>query len=110
MKFTPPQGRIDISIHLSRDGSLVLSVADTGIGIPADKLADVMEPFGQVDDSSARMHGGTGLGLPITKSLVELHDGIFRLDSVLGEGTTATLVLPVARLRAPPMPKKAVAE
>lgn len=97
-KFTPHNGRIDISARLRADGTLELAVSDTGIGIPADKLDEVMEPFGQVDDSTARQHGGTGLGLPITKSLVEMHGGLFRLDSVMGEGTTATLTFPAERM------------
>lgn len=98
-KFTPHHGRIDIAARIAPDGELELSVSDTGIGIPADKLGEVLEPFGQVDDTSARQNGGTGLGLSITKALVELHDGTFRIDSILGQGTTATLILPVSRLR-----------
>ncbi len=97
-KFTPEFGRIDVSARILDNGNLELSVADTGIGIPEEKLDEVMEPFGQVDDSSARQHGGTGLGLPITKSLTEMHGGTFRLESTLGHGTKATLTLPATRL------------
>lgn len=97
-KFTPEFGRIDVSARILDNGNLELSVADTGIGIPEEKLDEVMEPFGQVDDSSARQHGGTGLGLPITKSLTEMHGGTFRLESRLGHGTKATLTLPATRL------------
>jgi PAS domain S-box-containing protein len=109
-KFTPRLGRIDVRASIAASGDLELSVSDTGIGIPADKIGEVMEPFGQVDDSSARQHGGTGLGLSITKSLTELHDGKFRLESVLGEGTTATLILPATRLRYPAERKRAAAD
>ncbi|MCE9651203.1 MAG: PAS domain S-box protein [Parvibaculum sp.] len=108
-KFTPRLGRIAIAARIGAGGDLELSVSDTGIGIPADKLDEVMEPFGQVDDTTARQHGGTGLGLSITKSLAELHNGRFRLESVFGEGTTATLILPAARLRHPAR-KKAAAD
>jgi PAS domain S-box-containing protein len=102
-KFTPEKGRIDVSTHVSGSGELQISVSDTGIGIPSEKLDEVMEPFGQVDDSSSRHHGGTGLGLPITKSLTEMHGGTFRLESELGRGTTATLTLPSSRLHRRPM-------
>ncbi|MDO8840660.1 MAG: ATP-binding protein [Parvibaculum sp.] len=97
-KFTPPGGRIDIAVGLTETGELSVVVRDTGIGIPADKLGEVMEPFGQVDDTNARQHGGTGLGLPITKSLIEMHDGHFCLESTVGAGTTATMKLPASRL------------
>ncbi len=97
-KFTPVDGRIDIALSLTDAGELSVAVRDTGIGIPADKLDEVMEPFGQVDDTNARQHGGTGLGLPITKSLIEMHNGMFRLESTVGLGTTATMTLPTSRL------------
>lgn len=97
-KFTPPDGRIEIVVGMTDADSLTVAVRDTGIGIPADKLDEVMEPFGQVDDTNARQHGGTGLGLPITKSLIEMHGGEFRLESTVGIGTTATMKLPASRL------------
>lgn len=97
-KFTPASGKIIVAAHLDGNQCLVISVNDNGIGIPADKLTAVLEPFAQVDDSSAREYDGTGLGLSITKSLTELHDGEFHLESELGEGTTAILTLPSHRL------------
>ena len=97
-KFTPESGRIELTVAISAQGDLELTVNDNGIGIPADKLKEVLEPFGQVDDTSARQHGGTGLGLPITKSLIEMHGGDFVLHSELGRGTTATMMLPGWRL------------
>lgn len=97
-KFTPPEGKITVAANLDENGCLIISVTDNGIGIPADKLSVVLEPFGQVDDSSAREHDGTGLGLSITKSLTELHEGEFRLESELGKGTTAIVKLPPHRL------------
>lgn len=97
-KFTPVDGRIDVAVSLTDTGELCVAVRDTGIGIPADKLDEVLEPFGQVDDTNARQHGGTGLGLPITKSLIEMHSGVFRLESTIDVGTTATMTLPAARL------------
>ncbi|HEX7776391.1 MAG TPA: ATP-binding protein [Parvibaculum sp.] len=109
-KFTPRYGRIDIGVRLCVDDTLEIVVSDTGIGIPADKLDEVMEPFGQVDDTSARQNGGTGLGLPITKSLVEMHGGVFRLDSVLGNGTTAVITFPAERLCGRAIKKTAAGE
>lgn len=97
-KFTPDGGHIVLTVAITKAGELCISVCDDGIGIPANKLEEVMEPFGQVDDTNARQHGGTGLGLPITKSLIEMHDGGFHLESSLGEGTTATMTLPGWRL------------
>ncbi|MDO8288065.1 MAG: ATP-binding protein [Parvibaculum sp.] len=106
-KFTPVDGAIIVTAHLNKDGALDLAVADNGIGIPPDKLQTVLEPFGQVDDTTARQHGGTGLGLSITKALVELHDGRFHLESILGEGTIAMIHLPASRLVAKRAGKKA---
>ena len=97
-KFTPQSGRIDLTLTISAQGDVELTVSDNGIGIPADKLQEVLEPFGQVDDTNARQHGGTGLGLPITKSLIEMHGGNFTLHSELGHGTTAAITLPGWRL------------
>ena len=97
-KFTPVDGRIDLCTSITETGDIRLTVSDNGIGIPLDKLDEVLEPFGQVDDTNARQHGGTGLGLPITKSLIEMHGGSFRIESTLGEGTTATMSLPGWRL------------
>lgn len=97
-KFTSVGGTISISASLTGAGDLSLSVSDTGIGIPSNKLREVLEPFGQVDDATSRQHGGTGLGLPITKSLIEMHGGEFHLESELGTGTTATMVMPGWRL------------
>lgn len=109
-KFTPEFGTITLTAHIARNGSLHISVADSGIGIPSDKLLAVLEPFGQVDDTNARQHGGTGLGLSITKALTELHDGKFWLESDLGHGTTAFMTLPPKRLCTPKIEKKTVAD
>ncbi len=98
VKFTPPGGRIAVEADRAAR-SLRLRVSDTGIGIPALELEQVMEPFHQVDNSHTRRYAGTGLGLPLVKSLVELQDGRFVLSSVLGRGTTATVLFPQSRLR-----------
>ena len=66
----------------------------TGIGIESHDLTKAMEPFSQLDSRLARKYEGTGLGLPLTKALVELHGGTLELDSTLGVGTVATVRLP----------------
>ena len=79
------------------DGGLQFRIADTGIGIPADKIEVAMAPFGQVDSRLARNYEGTGLGLPLTKRLVEMHGGTFDLSSEPGKGTVVTVRLPGTR-------------
>ena len=75
---------------------LAITVTDTGIGIPEDKLDRIFESFEQADGSTAREYGGTGLGLAVTKKLVELHGGKIQVDSTIGVGSRFTFTLPVA--------------
>ena len=92
-KFTK-KGRVSFSI--AKEGKdLVLSVSDTGIGIPKDKLALVFEAFKQVDGSISREYGGTGLGLSISKRFVDLMNGRIEVDSQEGEGSTFRVILPL---------------
>ena len=76
---------------------LRIQVADTGIGVPPEKLAEVFEPFGQVDSSRTRAHGGAGLGLALCRRLVDAMGGAIRLDSTAGAGTIVTVDLPLER-------------
>ncbi len=93
IKFTR-QGQVEVSAE--RDGDWVaVSVSDSGVGIPADKIDPIFESFQQADASSAREFGGTGLGLTITRQLVELHGGSISVQSTLGEGSRFTFTLPV---------------
>jgi signal transduction histidine kinase/CheY-like chemotaxis protein len=96
VKFTPERGALFLSLR--RDSSAVeIAVSDTGIGIPADFLPSVFEPFRQADGSSTRPHSGLGLGLSIVKHLVEAHGGTITADSPgEGRGSTFTVRLPTA--------------
>jgi len=98
IKFTPGGGRV--TVRAERDGNrgLELAVADTGIGMSPEHLAIAMMPFGQVANEYTRRHDGTGLGLPLVKSLAELHGAAFRIDSALGIGTTVRIAFPPQRM------------
>ncbi len=98
IKFTPEGGKVTLSADVEGDGSLKLTVSDTGIGIAAEDLDKVMAPFSQVESAHSRNHQGTGLGLPISKALAELHGGSFTMASELGVGTTVTLRFPAKRV------------
>jgi PAS domain S-box-containing protein len=93
VKFTP-KGRIRVHAA-ARSGSVEITVADTGIGIPAEKLDVIFEEFEQVDARNNRVYGGTGLGLAISRRLARLMKGDIRVESTLGKGSTFTLTLPV---------------
>jgi PAS domain S-box-containing protein len=98
VKFTPREGRVTVRLE-EEQGVARLTVADTGIGIAPDFLPQVFERFRQADGSSARMHGGLGLGLSIARHLVELHRGAIRVDSPgPGQGTVVTITIPVRAL------------
>jgi PAS domain S-box-containing protein len=101
VKFTPPDGTIEIAGRLAEDGDLLLTVADSGIGIAADDIAIALAPFGQVDSKLARKYDGTGLGLPLSSAMAKLHGGDMSIASVVGEGTTVTVRLPASRVRRP---------
>jgi two-component system cell cycle sensor histidine kinase PleC len=94
VKFTEPGGKLTINCE-TFDTYVTVTITDTGIGIPANKLNAVMRPFEQVSTAFTRNHEGSGLGLAITKELAELHGGMLGLESTVGQGTIATLRLPI---------------
>jgi len=94
LKFTRPDARITLCAWREEAGGLSIAVADNGIGIPADKLESVLDPFVQVDDGWNRTHHGVGLGLSIVRSIVAAHGGGLAIESVVGEGTRITITLP----------------
>ncbi|MBF0118912.1 MAG: response regulator [Desulfobacterales bacterium] len=93
IKFTD-KGQVIISAQLKND-KVQINVSDTGIGIPKEKFEDIFKSFEQVDGSIEREYGGTGLGLAVTKSLIELHGGKIWVDSQLGHGSIFSFTLPV---------------
>ncbi|GGF21272.1 hypothetical protein GCM10011611_29220 [Aliidongia dinghuensis] len=95
IKYTPTAGHVSVSVEATETG-VQLKVVDTGIGIAPEDMSTVLEPFRQVDNDLNRRNPGTGLGLPLTKRLVELHQGVLELESALGRGTTAVVRLPAA--------------
>lgn len=98
VKFTPSGGRVRLSAVRAEGGELVLAVADTGIGMRPEDVPRALMPFTQIDSRVARRYEGTGLGLPLVKSFVEMHGGRLHLASTLGAGTTAAIYFPVWRL------------
>ncbi len=100
VKFTPAGGHIALEAIRGPGGGIGFRVRDNGIGIAAGDINRALEPFGLIDSSLSRRYTGTGLGLPITRALVELHRGRFELTSEPGVGTTATVYLPADRVAA----------
>jgi len=94
VKFTMHGGRVEMSARIGEDGAFIFEVNDTGIGIAAKDISRALAPFGQVDSRMSRRFEGTGLGLPLAKSLTELHGGVFELTSQPGVGTRVTIRLP----------------
>jgi Amt family ammonium transporter len=97
VKFTEAGGRIEVVGRLEPDDRIALVVADTGIGMARSDIARAMEPFVQLNDRYDKSHGGTGLGLPLVKSMVRLHDGSLTIDSIKGHGTTVSVRFPESR-------------
>lgn len=97
VKFTPAQGSIHVRAWRDGDGSLAVSVTDTGIGIRAEDREKIFASFVQVDSRLARRYEGLGLGLPLSRSLMEQHGGTITVESQEGQGTTVTLRFPASR-------------
>ncbi len=98
IKFTPPGGEITVKAWCSPNAGHVIQVSDTGIGIAAENIPKALSPFGQIDNSLSREYQGTGLGLPLSKFLTEMHGGSLNVESELGVGTTITIRLPSGRV------------
>lgn len=98
IKFTPPGGTIRIIVEV-KPATVDITVIDTGIGIPPDRIPNLGQPFVQIADNVlARQHQGSGMGLHISRVLVELHGGSLKLESKPGAGTQVTVSLPIDRI------------
>jgi two-component system, cell cycle sensor histidine kinase PleC len=93
IKFTPTHGLVVVTARRAGD-FIRVSVSDTGIGIAPEDIPKALEPFSQIDATLARQHGGTGLGLALSKMLIESHGGTLTVESELGVGTTVSFFLP----------------
>jgi signal transduction histidine kinase len=102
IKFTRDGGNVTLTLSGSEEG-IQIRVTDTGIGIAPEDIERIIRPFEQVETVLARSHGGTGLGLPLTVKLTELHGGTVTIESQIAQGTTVTVLLPPERLRAAPV-------
>jgi len=88
IKFTQSGGNVTVSIKREGENLVILSVTDTGIGIPSSRLEDIFEPFHQLDGSSTRQYNGTGLGLSLVRQIVEAHGSVLEVQSTDGRGST----------------------
>ena len=88
VKFTPSGGRVVVSLKEEGANLVMISVTDTGIGIPSNRLSEIFEPFHQLDGSSTRKAGGTGLGLSLVRQIVEAHGSLLDVNSIEGRSTT----------------------
>jgi len=104
-KFTPAGGEIHIAAKLDDSGNGVITVTDTGDGIASADLGSIIEPFNQLRRPAGLQQEGTGLGLSLVKSMIELHGGTLDIQSFVGLGTTVTVTIPAERMRIPAAPK-----
>jgi PAS domain S-box-containing protein len=100
VKFTPLGGSVTVEGGVRGDGSLALSVVDTGIGMDRAGVVTALSTFGQIDSGLSRRYEGSGLGLPLAANLVQLHGGELVIDSEPGKGTRVTVTFPAARMGA----------
>ncbi len=104
IKFSRPDGEVHVACVESEDGMVSIAVSDTGIGIPSRDLNRIFERFYRVDQARSRPAGGTGLGLPIVREIVNRMGGRVQVESQLGRGSTFTITLPALRTHAPSTP------
>lgn len=97
IKFTPTGGQVSLLLEKESDTLVAIKVTDTGIGIPVNRLDEVFEPFHQLDASSTRRYGGTGLGLALVKEIVSAHGSMIEVNSEEGRGSTFSFSLVAAR-------------
>ena len=99
IKFTGPGGKVVLKAWCRGESGLGFQVIDTGVGIAPEDIPKALSQFGQVDSDLNRKHEGTGLVLPLSKALAEMHGGTLDLQSKVGSGTTVTVRIPPQRIR-----------
>jgi len=99
VKFTPEQGEVFVTSQENKDGSLSITVSDTGIGMDEDEIVMAMSTFGQVDSGLNRKNDGTGLGLPLTAGLMKMHGGTLKVHSKKGHGSQVIVNFPPTRIK-----------
>jgi signal transduction histidine kinase len=99
VKFTPRGGMVVLMAGVEPNGGFAIKISDTGIGMAPEDIPKALSPFTQIQSDLGRAYEGTGLGLPLSKALVELHGGTLSIDSDHGTGTTVTVRLPSARVQ-----------
>jgi len=97
VKFTDRGGRVNLIAHFTKEGAIQIEVIDSGMGMEPHELEEALTPFGQAGTTMTRSHEGTGLGLPLVQSLVELHGGELFIRSKRNIGTTVQILMPVSR-------------
>ena len=98
IKFTPAGGSVQISGAATAGGGYAVTVQDSGIGMSEKEILQALTPFGQIENKMTATHNGTGLGLPLAKAMLELHDGQLVINSVPGSGTSIVLRFPASRM------------
>lgn len=98
VRFNRSNGKVTCSIFVDMDRGCVLRVEDTGVGMTSEEAKRALEPFTQLEDTISRTTGGTGLGLPLVKRFIGLHDGTLEITSQQGNGTTVDAIFPLSRL------------
>ena len=98
IKFTPDDGEVTLDADSRQDGCFVLSVSDTGLGMDKVGVVTAMEKFGQIGNELLPIREGVGLGLPLSKRLIEAHGGNIEIESEPGQGTTVAVCFPVERV------------
>jgi signal transduction histidine kinase len=98
VKFTPAGGRVDLSVRSDSDGTIIITVADNGVGIEEGAIEGIFEPFTRYSEKGIRGESSTGLGLALSRNMAELHGGSITASSVLGEGASFSLNIPPDRV------------
>jgi signal transduction histidine kinase len=107
VRYTPSGGSVTASV-VRRNGSAVVTIEDTGAGIPAEHLPFIFDRFYRVDKARSRAEGGTGLGLAIAMSIAKMHDGTIEVESQVDKGTLVRVVLPAVTTALPPQGPQAL--